>query len=730
MRKRNAHLIFPLLVWASCFGQHANVSVKADAGIPHDARPFGKYLVEICTISGDNRTLTCHELPLPHDAVMPGPSWPPLNAVSQQKDQAIAISLVCDPALKASCDPPSPKIGEYFFVSATADSGLPVQQRVLSGSVTPLGGAGTVQYRTNGPGPIIIRASGTATTLYTAPAPIDLVLQTSSDSGSASDSCPVLPPSSGTQSTLIDAPTIVSLMGNPTPFILAAQGPNSIAIYSTRQPLKSNEHVILLSFQKTIAELAGRTIASLGITMPGKAFSVELKIPHASALGDLGTRIGGLNYSQFTVQDVGRGWVRVTAATQPDCATWKGFLTDIREMAWQLVSQPMNKKLFYLSSSDVATAFSGLSPAVGATPSASSTPATASGSSSATSPASASSTSAASPNAVIAITQPPGSNIQINSDTTPCVVAGLALGNTTGCGPAPVATPGATSASPSPPASPAVPGSSSAPLAMGSMAVAAGTGEQTPPDLLVYSDSNPGDDAQIDERNRIIAQLDLPRPEMILSAWVTQDSSASPQAIGAFNNMVKGLVADYDHEFESLVLKGWESVKGQSADPSYFNEPFRSYIADRFVADTSQERKAGSNVRDLSQTFLDTSQVTMADPIYPMKRTNLGICERGRYCLGYTGLFNPLKPAFTDLLLTVVAAEEPVAVADEMIRKIEGPALPADTNVCEATGASPSGNDRTEVRNRCRAIRRNLDLEHVSPRLSRLVARRRIFGES
>jgi hypothetical protein len=36
--------------------------------------------------------------------------------------------------------------------------------------------------------------------------------------------------------------------------------------------------------------------------------------------------------------------------------------------------------------------------------------------------------------------------------------------------------------------------------------------------LLLYSDTNPGDEAQIEERNRIIAQLDLPRPEMILSA--------------------------------------------------------------------------------------------------------------------------------------------------------------------------------------------------------------------
>ena len=143
---------------------------------------------------------------------------------------------------------------------------------------------------------------------------------------------------------------------------------------------------------------------------------------------------------------------------------------------------------------------------------------------------------------------------------------------------------------------------------MASVAVAMAAGEQTPPDLLVFSDTNPGDDAQVQERLRIIAQLDLPRPEMIINAWVMQDSSASPQAMGAFSNMVKGLVADYDREFEDLVLSGWESVKAQSVKPGYFNEPFRSYIADRFVADTFQESKPGKTAQELSQAFLDNSQ--------------------------------------------------------------------------------------------------------------------------
>jgi hypothetical protein len=771
MRNWGSSLVLLLLFAAPGLGQNASVNVRANADSCEDCRPFGKYLVETCTLAGEQLTLTCTKVPYPTDSLdqerhlgrrderTPCPPTenprPCQMAAIQPKDQTITIKLICDPAKKDPCDLTDPQVGADFFVSATADSGLPVQQTVLLGNATPVGGSSTVHYRANAVGPIVIRASRPAISCgpgiqacnYAAAPPVDLILQVKGATTTSSNSCPVLPPSAGSQSKPLDAPTIVSLLGNPTPFIVAAEGSNTIFIYATRLPLEKEEPRILGSFQQAIAELAGRTAASLGITpAPAKPFSVELRIPHGSALGDLATRIGGLNYSQFTVQDVGRGSVRVIAPTQPDCDTWKGFLTDIREMAWQLVSTPMSEKLFYLSSSDVAAAFSGLAspgaaPAAGSASAApsSAAPATAAGStpsaaaggpasapaaggstpsaatSSASTPTAAATPSATSSNATIAINQPPGSNIQISSDTTPCVVAGLAFGNSSACGSAPAvaATPGTSSAAATPSAAPAPP----APLAMASVAVAAGTGEQTPPDLLVYSDANPGDDAQIAERNRILAGLDLPRPEMILSAWVTQNSTANPQAMGAFNNMVKGIVADYNKEYEYVVLRGWLSLKKQqSRDKQFFNEPFRSYISDRFVADTSKERKNGSSVQNLSQAFLDQSQATMADPISPVKRTNLGICERKRYCLGYSGLFSrsfldddspgPIKPALTDLLLTIIAAEKPVAVAERAVKDVEGTAPVENINICDGTS--------TLVRKRCRAIWRNLDIGHVS----------------
>ena len=677
--------VFFLLLLAAVPGlsqpQHASVSVSADSGFPFDPRPFGKYLAQICTISGERPVLTCTPVQPPERPIREGDAGPPIAA--RQLDQTITMKLGCDPSSTAPCNPQYPlEAGADFFVAATADSGQPVQQTVLSGSATPVGGSGVVHYRANAPGLIVVRATAAETPRFAEAAPVDILLQVVADTTKAASTCAVIPSAPTVQATVLDAPTIVSLMGNPTPFVLAAQGPKTIAIYSTRQPLHLEERAILRSFQETIATLAGHTAASLGITpTPAKPFSVELTIPHGAALGDLATWIGGMNYSQFTFQDVGKDAVRVVAPAQPDCDTWTQFLKDIRRMEWNLVTEPMSSRLFYLSSSDLATAFTGLAPA---TPAAGAAPAPAAGS-----PAN------------ITVTQPPGTNLQINSDTTPCVIAGLAVGNTSPCGsPAPTASATA--------ATPAVTPAPSGPLSMASVAVAMAAGEQTPPDLLVFSDTNPGDDAQIQERLRVIAQLDLPRPEMIINAWVMQNSSANQQAMGAFSNMVKGLVAEYDQQFESVVMRGWDSVKRQSADPAYFDEPFRSYIEDRFVADTFKESKPGKSLQEMSQAFLENSQAKLADPIEPQHRTDLGICERGRYCLGYNDLFKPVKPALTDLLLTIIAARSPVAAAEQAITDVEGPAAPVASEAnCDV--ADP------QVRNRCHAIWLTLDLDHVSP---------------
>jgi len=728
MHDKNLIIAFVILLAAPSFAQSVSVHAQAHGG-PIDARPFGKYLLEICTLAGAGRTLSCVPTPLAQGIDRAGIEV--ARRLAKQIDQTITLKLVCDPA-QQNCNEPSYPLqtGSDFFVSAKADSGNEVRQTVISGSATPVGGTGVVRYRANRSGVVVIRANQEGNSLhrpaapwaeqpgnslYRPAAPVDLILQVVDSPNKASNPCSLFPAPPIPTSAPLDAGAIISLLGNPTPFVLAAQGPNTIAIYSTRYPLISREPQVLRSFQAAIGDLARRTAGSLSIAPAAKAFTVELTVPHAAALGDLAARINGLNYSQFTAQNVGSSQVRVTSPSQPECAVWTSFLTDLRRTAWQLLSEPMNKKLFYLSSSDVVAGFSSLSSSSSAPPSG----AVPSPAPSAAGP----NTAATASNATISITQPPGSNIQISSDTTPCVAAGLAFGSTNACAPAPAAAPGGSSSGAGASAS-----APKTPLGMASVAI--GTNPQSPPDLLVFSDANPGDDAQVEERLRVIAQLDLPRPEMIINAWVTQNSSSNPQAMGAFTNLVKGMVAEYNSEFENVVFTGWASVQRQSEAPGgvYFNEAFRSYIEDRFVADAAQQ-KPGSNPQDLAQAFLNHTQGTL---IYPLSNDDKvkgpRICPKGRYCLGYNSLFHPLKPALTDLLLTIIAAQDPVEVTHIAVAAIEtgDPAANIMRQIAHEGAETKAFSDgagicdaNAEGRARCKKIWLNLDLDYVtsSPQL-------------
>src|SRR6202044_2547979 len=96
------------------------------------------------------RTLSCKK-------VSASDRTDPIRIEAGKTDQTITLKL-CDAKSKNACDVlTSPVIADTdFFVSASADSGQLVRQTIISGDVTPFGGNGTVHYRANSPGTIII----------------------------------------------------------------------------------------------------------------------------------------------------------------------------------------------------------------------------------------------------------------------------------------------------------------------------------------------------------------------------------------------------------------------------------------------------------------------------------------------------------------------------------------------------------------------------------------------
>jgi hypothetical protein len=737
-----AALALLLMVNVQCFGQTHAANKGGTAGGAAPPKPTPKFLVATCTVSGTS-TSAGAQTTLLRFQCQPVDTAGLVNG----NPAGLSLQLACKPPVPVGpeplCVPPVPKLNTPFYVSESAAGGSAPAQKLIWGDAVQ--NLAVKSYTPISAAPVVIRvtkpAAGDATV-----GTVDLIVQVTDESTAPPDPCTLFETPKPKQPAQVNMATIVSLLGNAVPFTLAAQGSNSVLIYATtaRPPA-----VALKNLEDSIRDMAERSISTLEVTPPaGQPFAVELEIPHASAMGDLATRFNSLNYSQFKIQDVGRTKISVTATSAPDCATWTRFLTDIREASWDLVSVPLNKKLFYLSSSDVATAFSGLSTptasasggagAAGGASGGAGAGASAGGTGGATGAGGASGSgsgavsggsgggaaggsggasgggagsngsttsgasgqSSSSANATIEITQPPGSNIVINSDVTPCVTT---AGSSNSC-------PGSSSSSASGSSGAASGGNASAsstpttppaqgPISMASVAVVAGTVEQFPPDLLVYADPIPGDDALVKERNRVIAQLDLPRPEMILTAWVTQDSSRSPETVGAFNNMIKNIVADYDLQFGEVVRRGWESVKDQMLDCRYFDEAFRSYIEDEFITDGGMAAAGGTTTQALSQSFLDSSQ---ANPHWPLQRPDLGICGPNRYCLGYNQLFHPLKPALTDLILTIVAAKNPPDVAQKAVTAVQGDAPPAlFESQCDGL--------EDVQRKRCRAIWENME---------------------
>jgi hypothetical protein len=612
-----------------------------------------------------------------------------LVPATQRLAQSISLSLQNCLHNGDKCTYPIPS-GATFQISATSDSGLPVIQSVVSGPAIPGGGTGTVQYTASGSGTVVIRGRVASNAVYDAAPTVDLVISISDSSDAA---CPTLGPASPSQITeKIDLSGIVTLLGSPTPFVLSAQGDNRIFVYSTRLPLQPNEQTVLATIPGSIAALVGQNAASLGIPVAAKAFSVELNIPHAASLGDPAARINALNYSTFTVQDIGNDRVKISATSAPSCAAWTAFLSAVKHLVWQATPEPSELKLFYLSSTDAAAAFTALGTgAPVTTPVASPTAAPSSGGSSAASTA-----------ATVSVNQPPGSVLEIHSDTTPCVIAGLTLSNSSGCAPASSGTSsGGSSAAAAAGVTP------KQPIAMAAMNVAQGTGEQTPSDLLVFSDQNPGDDAQITERKRILAMLDLPRPEMVINAWVMQDSTVNSHTMGAFAKHIRDLVTDYNLAIEEVVLDGWRFVRGKTQTAGYFSPSFYNYISGRFVS--APKAPAPNNTQDAAQTFLTYSQSTLQDKPEALTAT-YGICPADQYCLGFSDLFEPLKPRLPDFLLTLIAAADPLGTAGEAIGAVEGAKFAVRTETACDTAIPGRVEETQERRERCHAVWNGLDL--------------------
>ena len=487
--------------------------------------------------------------------------------------RGFVLSICSGPAAQPDCHPLNqvPTIGTPFFLKAKGESDEPItiSVRVLTGKVdcdTYDARAAGVRIDPKSAGKLVLEASATFKPGIPPRAPSIMTLFVSSGTGSEVSTCARLFPPVVERPPVIEASTIVKLIGVPQPYLLEALTKDTILIYSTQPPPGNADKIrkgILEDINRKIHLLSKFRPADLGVP-PAKPFSVDLYVPHAAALGrvsDLAAQASNID-PKLKITSVTGDNIRITADDKPSCEAWVSFLSDLRRLVWKADSQPLISRLFYQDAREVAKALNGQAAAAGAPP--------------------------------------------------PRTTA-LALGQ----------------------------------------------------DFMVFDEHSSGD--SVSEKKRILAQLDLPRPEMIVNAWVMQNSSKDPKVITEFSDIVQWTVRSFNNQLEKSVAVGWGYLKQEKDRPDFFEESFHDYIARRYVGELKYGQIPSSVNQGAQEVLNLRSDLTLSDD----ERNRLQACGPNEYCLGYNSVFNPLKPRLTDLLITVISARDPRVQTERAIAAME-----------------------------------------------------------
>jgi hypothetical protein len=458
------------------------------------------------------------------------------------------------------------------------------------------------------------------------------------------DSSEYLPP---------DANQIITMVGTPLPFILKRGPGDSVIIYYPRAKVADQDKALLAAIEHSVYQLEKiRTQA------------VEISIANASALGDMLTAIKSLNYEDIKVEAVGKDKIRASWDARVSPARFQAFVRDVRELSERLTPDSPVARIFFINANDATTAVRGAA-SPGATKSSDGPPKASSGASAADS----GKPPAAAPAAKNSNDQAgacPANQAQQNkagagapsAEARPCSASGTQQSGS--------ASPTQKSATDPTPDS----GASTTPV----VAVASLN------DLLVFSDEHPGDDGAITERKRILAAVDFPRPEVIINTFSFQASSTNPDTLNETANRVRHEMGNYNDGLQAGIARAWTYLAGRIAATDqadrFFDEDFTGYLTKLYIADSQSEtgHAAAQNAAETNGSDKEFPKIQTSAHLAELKgdRSAAGVCDAGKYCLGYTSLFHPLKPSLTDLLLAVIASKSPGTEVLTAINWMEG----------------------------------------------------------
>jgi hypothetical protein len=251
-----------------------------------------------------------------------------------------------------------------------------------------------------------------------------------------------------------------------------------------------------------------------------------------------------------------------------------------------------------------------------------------------------------------------------------------------------------------PPAAPAPPATPTPPV---------GAGMQPFADNVVFTDTT--NDKLTWQRIRLLTLLDLPRPEVLMNAFAYQASSPDGREILHSAEKVRDFVSAYNDALETSIQYGWDYLSREMnkdcVNPAFqpntpellppggmnrpgvqptrppcttvettvrleegkiktyygfFDTDFYDYITQKFVADTAD------CLKPLPWPEPHSPQPCLADNY----RTWWGFCPAGKYCLGFTQAFQPVRPNLTSILMGAIASKYPLHTILATIGCMEG----------------------------------------------------------
>jgi hypothetical protein len=198
-------------------------------------------------------------------------------------------------------------------------------------------------------------------------------------------------------------------------------------------------------------------------------------------------------------------------------------------------------------------------------------------------------------------------------------------------------------------------------------------------DTLVYSNED-GSDKGFSERNRLMAILDLPRPEVLMNIWSLQVSTRDPKIASLEAESANELVSHHNDVLARAIEQGWDALSRKMANRNFFERQFYEYVTKRFAeAEPFGEGAKG----EVNHPHNDTAIGTEA-------RERWGWCDPDHYCLGFIHAFEPVRPTLSNILLTIIAAHDSQGIADYTIGEMECPHRQSSgESVCPGASSKP-----------------------------------------